>query len=61
MAKSYDILEKILYNLKEKCNNFRILIISDGKLDDQEETKKKGELLYEINTKLDNWIINYVN
>ena len=47
MAKSYDILEKILYNLKEKCNNFRILIISDGKLDDQEETKKKGELLYE--------------
>ena len=47
LAKSYDILEKILYNLKEKCNNFRILIISDGKLDDQEETKKKGELLYE--------------
>ena len=30
MAKSYDILETILYNLKEKCNNFRILIISDG-------------------------------
>lgn len=47
MAKSYDILENILFNLKEKCNNFRILIISDGKLFDQEETKKKGELLYE--------------
>jgi hypothetical protein len=46
-AKSYDILEKILDNLKEKCNNFRILIITDGKLDDQENTKKKGELLYE--------------
>ena len=46
-AKSYDILEKILSDLKEKCNNFRILIITDGKLDDQENTKKKGELLYE--------------
>ena len=47
MAKSYDILEKILFNLKEKCNNLRILIISDGKLFDQEDTKQKGELLYE--------------
>ena len=46
-AKSYDILETILNNLKEKCNNFRILIITDGKLFDQEDTKKKGELLYE--------------
>jgi uncharacterized membrane protein YkvA (DUF1232 family) len=46
-AKSYDILEKILCNLKEKCNNLRVLIITDGKLNDQEDTKKKGELLYE--------------
>ena len=46
-AKSYDILEKILNNFKEKCNNFRILIITDGILDDQKDTKKKGELLYE--------------
>ena len=47
MAKSYDILEKIFNYSKEKCNNLRILIISDGKLHDQEETKKRGELLYE--------------
>ena len=47
MAKSYDFLEKILCNSKKKCNNFRILIISDGKLHDQEETKQKGLLLYE--------------
>ena len=47
MAKSYDILEKIFSNLKKKCNNLRILIITDGKLDDQEDTKKRGELLYE--------------
>ena len=46
-AKSYDILEKILCNLKEKCNNLRVLIITDRKLFDQEDTKKKGELLYE--------------
>ena len=47
MAKTYDILENIFNNSIGKCNNFRILIISDGMLHDQEETKKKGELFYE--------------
>ena len=46
MAKSYDIIEKILSYSKEKCNNLRILVISDGKLHDQNDTKQKGELLY---------------
>ena len=47
MAKSYDYLEEIFNNSKEKCNNLRILIITDGKLHDQDDTKQKGELLYE--------------
>ena len=46
MAKSYDYLETIFKSSKEKCNNFRILVISDGKLHDQNDTKQKGELLY---------------
>ena len=46
MAKSYDFLEAIFNSLKEKHNNFRILVISDGKLHDQNDTKQKGELLY---------------
>ena len=46
MSKSYQYLENILNNLKGKCNNLRILAISDGKLHDQKETKQKGELLY---------------
>ena len=46
MAKCYDILETIFNSLKEKRNNFRILVISDGKLHDQNDTKQKGELLY---------------
>ena len=46
MEKSYEFLETIFNSSKEKCNNFRILVISDGKLHDQNDTKKKGELLY---------------
>ena len=46
MSKSYDILDKILSTYKHKCNNFRILVISDGILHDQDETKEKGELFY---------------
>ena len=46
MSKSYDILEDILSLYKDKCNNLRILVISDGILFDQDETKQKGELLY---------------
>lgn len=46
MAKSYDFLEAIFNSLKEKRNNFRILVISDGKLHDQNDIKQKGELLY---------------
>ena len=49
MAKSYDLLETIFNTSKEKCNNFRILVISDGKLHDQNDTKQKGELLYKKN------------
>ena len=48
MSPTYDKLLSLLYDLKKTCNNFRILIITDGKLHDQEETMKKGELLYEI-------------
>ena len=47
MSKSYEILEEIFYSLKKKCNNLRILSISDGKLHDQKETKQKGQILYE--------------
>ena len=47
MARSFEILEKILDISRGKCNHLRILIISDGCLGDQSETKRAGELLYE--------------
>ena len=47
MASSFQALAKILELSKGKCNHLRILIISDGCLADQSETKNAGELLYE--------------
>ena len=47
MANIFQVLEKILDLSKEKCNHLRILIISDGQLADQSETKNAGEILYE--------------
>jgi uncharacterized membrane protein YkvA (DUF1232 family) len=46
MAKTYEILKKIFISSKGKCNNLRILAISDGKLHDQNDTKDAGKLLY---------------
>ena len=46
MSKSFELLEKKFYISKEKCNNLRILTITDGMLHDQNDTKKKGELLF---------------
>ena len=41
MSKSYQYLETILYSLAGKCNNLRILAISDGKLHDKMIPNKK--------------------
>ena len=47
MSVSFSILRKILEISKQKCNHLRILIISDGMIGDQENTKQNGDSLYE--------------
>ena len=47
MSRSFDALGKILEISKEICNHLRIVVITDGILDDQSETKERGELLYQ--------------
>lgn len=47
MSESFSILRKILEISRQKCNHLRILIMSDGMIDDQGNTKEKGDSLYE--------------
>ena len=47
MSGSFDVLGSILEISKEICNHLRIVVITDGILDDQRETKERGELLYQ--------------
>ena len=47
MSGSFDVLGSILEISKEICNHFRIVVITDGILSDQLETRKRGELLYQ--------------
>ena len=47
MSGSFDVLGSILEISKEICNHLRIVVITDGILSDQLETKRRGELLYQ--------------
>ena len=47
MSGSFVALGSILEISKELCKNIRIVVITDGILSDQVETKEKGESLYQ--------------
>jgi hypothetical protein len=47
MSGSFDALGSILEISKEICNHLRIVVITDGILSHQLETKQRGELLYQ--------------
>ena len=47
MSVSFSILRKILEISRQKCNHLRILVISDGMIGDQANTKQNGDSLYE--------------
>ena len=47
MRRAIDVLDKILEVCQNYSNQLRILVLSDGFLHDQEETKSKGDYLYQ--------------
>jgi hypothetical protein len=47
LSKSFYVLRNIFDITNGKCNHFRLLIISDGCLADQKDTKYSGEKFYE--------------
>lgn len=44
MANSYKLVKNIIQNNTTKCN-YRILVISDGELSDEDDTKKEAQIL----------------
>ena len=47
MSRSFDVLETILEISKEICNHLRIVVITDGILSEQQETKQRSESIYQ--------------
>ena len=47
MSGSYELLDKIFEISKEKCKHLRILVITDGELNDQGDSQRNWEYLYQ--------------